>query len=97
MSTRTLFLYVAALMLTTVSMQANAAARKADCRYWQLDARTPPKSALDGPWGNPTGFALILATTQRDILAYASTPARIDASEEYIQALERMLRRSGHE
>ncbi len=96
MSTRT-FLYVAGLMLATVSMQANAAVRKVDCRYWQLDERTTPKSTLDGPWGNPTGFALILATKQRDILAYAATPARVDASEQYIQALERMLRRSGYE
>ncbi len=78
-------------------MPANAAVKKADCRYWQLEDKTTPTSATDGPWGNPTGFALILATTQRDILAYASKPARVDASEEYIQALERMLRRSGHE
>jgi hypothetical protein len=97
MSTRTFFLYVAALMLATVPIQASAAVRKADCRYWQLDERTPPKSALDGPWGNPTGFSLILATTQRGLLAYASTPPRNTDSEDYIEALERMLRRSGHE
>jgi hypothetical protein len=97
MSTRTFFLYAAALMLATVSMQANAAVRKADCRYWQLDEKTASKSTLDGPWGNPTGFALILATTQRGLLAYTSTPVRNTDSEDYIEALERMLRRSAHE
>jgi hypothetical protein len=97
MRARIFFISIAALLLEAISMQADAAVRKTDCRYWQLDERTPPSSTSDGPWGNPTGFALILARTQRDILAYASTPARMDASEEYIQALERMLRRSGRD
>ena len=92
-----MFVLCAGALLLLVSLQADAAARKTDCRYWQLDERTPATVTPDGPWGNPTGFALILARTQRDILAYASTPARVDASEEYIQALERMLRRSGRD
>lgn len=95
MNTRILFAALVALLAVTMPTQSNAAVRKADCRYWQLEERTPPASSTDGPWGNPTGFALILATTQRGLLAYASTPVRVDPSEEYIQALERMLRRSG--
>ncbi|MEO8005988.1 MAG: hypothetical protein ABI771_13825 [Betaproteobacteria bacterium] len=97
MSTRTFLMYVAALLLATVSMQANAAARKADCRYWLMDVNALPTSIPGGALGNPTGFALILATTQHDILAFASTPARNTDSEDYIQALERLLRRSGRE
>jgi hypothetical protein len=97
MNFRISFLCVAALAVLSVATSANAAVKKADCRYWQVDERTSPKATSDGPWGNPTGFTLILATTQRDLLAYLSTPARVDASEEYIRALERLLRRSGRE
>lgn len=97
MNTRILFAALVALVAVTVSTQANATAKKADCRYWQLEERTPRASTNDGPWGNPTGFTLILATTQRDLLAYVSTPVHVDASEEYIRALERLLRRSGRE
>lgn len=97
MRTRMFGLCAGALLLHLVSFQADAAVRKADCRYWQLEERTPRASTNDGPWGNPTGFTLILATTQRDLLAYVSTPARVDASEEYIQTLERLLHRSGRD
>ena len=94
MSTRIFFMYVAALLLAIASMQANAAVKRADCRYWLVDVQTSQTPAPNSPWTNPTGFALILATTQHDLLAYASAPIHSTDSDDYIQAIERMLRRS---